>query len=160
MTKLIFTTLLSCIILSFSNAQEINFQKKGGGYLYTQNDQELKPKDMAQLMKDYPQAHKMLQASRTQNTVSILFAGSGGWFLGGAIGKGISGNHTDALIDEIGIGAGLVGISFIIRSIARKNTHNAVNSYNASVTPDAKSNTKPSLKITTTENGVGLRFNF
>lgn len=133
MEKLIYTCIFVFAVMTLGKAQKIDIQEVGNKYKYSLDEKPIELKEMVRLMKDYPEALSKVNEVRTMKVISYVPAFAGGWILGRAIGKGISGNHEDALIDEIGIGTGLIGLSLLLNSGTKKKINRAVTTYNSSL---------------------------
>lgn len=157
MKKLNLTIIIIFTALNFALSQEIKTPEKNK-YIY--NESIIKLKDMVPIMEKHPVALGKLKSARTQEIFSYITAISGGFVLGRALGKGISGNYTDVLIDEIGIGLGLIGLTVILDSSRKKNIKRAVNIYNSSLTLEPPKMNESTLGLKISDNNIKLVFSF
>ena len=113
------------------------------------------------------EAQVLFKRSRTNRTISNVFAGFGGGFMGFGLARALSGGDKTVIINGqtvtqkskgwelVGIGAGLVGIGIPFALAAKKNTQKALELENGTGTAF-----QPYFKIETAGTGLALSYNF
>ena len=158
MKKTILTLTFALATLTFCNAQQIEMEKVFGGYKYTQNGKLMKMKDLVKTMESNQQAFDLIKKAQSNNTISSIFSGAGGFLVGWPIGSALGGG--DANWTLAGVGAGLIAIAIPFSSGANKNAKQAVELYNSSLNSTSFYEFKPEFKIIGNGNGIGLSMNF
>ena len=113
------------------------------------------------------EAQVLFKRSRTNRTISNVFAGFGGGFMVFGLARALSGGDKTVIINGqtvtqkskgwelVGIGAGLVGIGIPFALAAKKNTQKALELENGTGTAF-----QPYFKIETAGTGLALSYNF
>ena len=113
------------------------------------------------------EAQVLFKRSRTNRTISNVFAGFCGGFMGFGLARALSGGDKTVIINGqtvtqkskgwelVGIGAGLVGIGIPFALAAKKNTQKALELENGTGTAF-----QPYFKIETAGTGLALSYNF
>jgi hypothetical protein len=138
MPRLLLFTLLSFFVITL-NAQQSNIalgdtlelRKVGAGYQFFQGTQQLKMKQVQDILKVNEEALKEFKSAKSSNTFGQILGFAGGFMIGWTIGTAISGGEANWTIG--GIGAGLAIISFPIGNGFKRKARNAVNIYNSSL---------------------------
>jgi hypothetical protein len=156
--KPLFLTGVLCIsTLLYCNAQKIEPQKVFGGYNFTLNGARLTFGDLVTTMQANPEASKLINTAKGQNTAATILAGLGGGLAGWEIGNLISGKPMNLAV--IGAGAGLIVIALPIGNSCMNNALKAVDLYNAGLKTTSLRE-QPTLNLVSRGNGIGLMLTF
>jgi hypothetical protein len=159
MKNLFFTIFIFFFLkLSFCNAQKIEIEKVFGGYKYTQKGDKMTLQDLARTMESNPEASKLIRQAQTNNTISLITGGIGGFLIGYPIGTAISGKEPNWIL--AGIGAGIAIISFPLSSSANKKAKQAIELYNSSLKSTSFKETKYDIDVVANANSIGLSIKF
>jgi len=153
MLKIILNTLLSLLIFSVCQSQTIEVEKTFGGYKFSQEGQLLKLNQMADIMESNPEALKLINSARINNSASTILGFAGGLVIGSVL----TSNRSRSLL--IGGGASILA-GIIISSSARNKAKKAVDIYNGSLDSNSYLDWNIELNIATNSDGVGLVMNF
>lgn len=155
--KKIITITLFIASLSLSNAQQIEYEKVFGGYIFTQNENTLSLGDLSKIVEDTPQAEDLIKKAKTTTVFTTILSFAGGGLIGWPIGEAIGGGDPNWAL--AGIGAGLVAVAIPLSSSASKKAKEAVDLYNASLEKQTN-NFTPELNILASGSGLGLSLRF
>ncbi len=162
MKKLILAFALMLMGISNLQAQysdgSIKAEKKFGGYKFTQNGLQLSLGQLKSVMEADQQAYAEIKSANTTNTFATIFSTAGGAFLGYPLGTALGGGNPNWTL--AGIGAGLIVVSLPIAGKANRKALNAIETYNASLTSSLDKDFKPTFRLGSTANGIGLTMKF
>ena len=127
---------------------------------YTLAGERIRVGGMMKLMQDQPVALGKLQEARGRKIISYGTAFAGGWALGTLAGKVITGEYSDALIDDIGLSAGLLVATMLFDSAANRKIREGVKLYNDTQTNGSVTRSGPSLGLLLTGQRAGVRVTF
>lgn len=104
--------------------------KQGFGTMFRQNDKNLTPAQLSDIVKGNPEAYQEMQKAKTNSGVATVLGYTGGFLIGYPIGAAITGK--DANWSLAGIGAGILAISIPFVSGYTKHATKAAKLYNSS----------------------------
>lgn len=155
--------LLATFIVAFSSASfaqtnnEVLTMKNGFfGWEFRKNEQRLKMGEVADLLKNNPEASERFASARSNNTVATILGGVGGFLLGYTLGSSAGGGKANWSVG--GAGGGLVVAGLVLSVKANNQARRAVTLYNEGLKTGFLR--QPELKLGITENGAGLVLNF
>lgn len=140
-----------------NSADSISIKKKSGGYQFYQGKQRLKMNEVVKAMEPNGLAYTQIKSAKSTATLANIVGGVGGFLVGWPIGAAVAGGKPNWKM--AGVGAGLIVVSIPISHSANKKTKQAVETYNGGL-PTSSFWDKHELRLSLTENGVGLGFNF
>lgn len=152
--------LLALFIMSLSSAfgqteaDSIAINKVFGGYQYSLRGLPLTMNQLRMSLQSNEEAQAQLKSAQSSYVLTMVFSYAGGFMVGYPIGTAIGGGDPNWKVAAIGLGLIAVAIP-ISRNFSTK-TNQAVKTYNEGLTTTS-SRTKKELKMTMTENGIGLR---
>jgi hypothetical protein len=135
----------------------IRIEKKSGGNRFFQNNQELKIKQLQEVLKTNESAYKSIKSAKSSNTFATILGSAGGFLIGWPLGTAIGGGKPNWAL--VGVGAGLVGVSFPLAHSAKKKVRAAIVDYNSTINSNVSTNSKE-LTFSTTASGLGLTLKF
>ncbi|WP_350292611.1 hypothetical protein [uncultured Croceitalea sp.] len=158
MKKTTLTVLIAMFTMVFCSAQLIEMQKVSGGYKYSQNGNQLKMRDMVNIMEPNQQAFNFIKKAQSNQSLASVIGFIGGGLVGWPIGTAIGGGDANWAL--AGVGAALIGVSIPISSSANKKAKQAVEVYNLSLGATAFMGHKTQLRFIANGNGIGLSLGF
>jgi hypothetical protein len=153
------TALVICFISSFGQFHKdtIVTKKVFGGYQFYQNEARLTMGQMVRIMKPNDMAYEEIKSAQTNNTISTVLGGVGGFMFGWSVGTALGGGEPNWTL--AGIGAGLAIISIPLSKKSANQAISAVRLYNEGMLTSSVYG-KPNLLLGTTPDGVGLTLRF
>lgn len=148
-------------MLGFSSAyaqipsDSVFVTKNFWGYKFYQKGQRLNFNQLPYIMEGSNDAYSLITKARTNNTISSIISGTGGFLIGWQLASAIIGGEPNWIL--AGVGGGLIIVSIPIFSKSHRQSLEAVEMYNAGLSAD---NLKAQLNFGTTENGIGLKLSF
>ena len=124
-------------------------------YNFYQTDTKLNFNQLPYIMEADLEAHQLIKKASSNNTISAIISGTGGFLIGWQLASALVGGEPNWII--AGVGGGLIVISIPINSKSYRQSLQAVGMYNTRLV--AKSS-KPKLFLCTTNHGAGLRIVF
>ena len=149
---------VTCLMFSVCEAQQIQKTKTFGGYKYSQDGKQLKMGQMVDIMEANADAVLLMKKAKSNNGLGNVIGMIGGFMVGWPVGTAIGGGDPNWAL--AGIGAGLIVVGIPISSSAFKNANKAVDLYNGSLGTGSLFREQPSYSITTNQNGLGLIVSF
>lgn len=126
------------------------------GTVFRQNGVILAPKNVLSVMKLNEQAYNEMSIALSCRNSGFVLAMGGGFAVGFAIGRVISGREPNWVLAGLGV-AGIVG-SFALQSAYYTHARNAINIYNSGLKP--VSGWHPALNLAISDNGIGICLRF
>jgi len=153
----IFFLLLFGLNAAFAQTQSdsIFVAKNFWGYKFYQKDTRLNINALPIIMDDNIDALSIVTKAKTNNIISAIIGGTGGFLIGLQLGTAIVGGESNWTVAAIG--GGLVVISIPISSRAINQSIEAINLYNAGL---QETSNRLYLKMGLTQTGVGLKLIF
>jgi hypothetical protein len=149
--------LLSLALASFGQVKSDSIQvKKKAGTVFLQNNQNLTPKQLLEITKNNPEAHKLMQKAKTNSDVATVIGFIGGFLVGYPLGTALGGKDPNWSVAGAGAGLIVVSIPFSVGYV--KNAKKAVAIYNNGLTKSDLSCVDVNLGLTA--NGFGLKIRF
>ena len=161
MRKNIYALLFLFFFPLFSTAQSIQLVEVDSifdEYLYVQNNKLLSMKNLVELVSTHQESLALIKKARRKNTYATIIGLSGYLLIGYEVG-GVIGDEPISL-GVLAIGAGLVGIEFLLFTSANKYTKMAVDKYNSSLGLTSKYRFKPEVRLLAKPNRIGLTIGF
>ncbi|MGI6342438.1 MAG: hypothetical protein ACOXZ9_05620 [Bacteroidales bacterium] len=161
MKKIAIVLFLLSVSVSFAFGQtssdSILIKKVYCGYEFYQGDQKLTLNKLAKIMEPNEQASRLIKSAQSNSTIAMILGYTGGFLIGWPIGTIVSGGDPYWLM--AGVGLGIIIIRIPISKSAVKKTKHAVEMYNAGLQTSSFWD-KNELKLSVTENGIGLVLKF
>ena len=156
--KYALTLALIYLIAGVSLAQEIDIQKRGGGYKYYQEGKPLRSIQLKQTLSSDKEAFAIYKSTQSLRVLSGVLGFAGGFIIGREIGNVINNNQVEVL--SMFAGAAVIGLSLVPARSADKKTKIAVDMYNEGLSFMPTKVTKPQFALGISEFGVGIRVDF
>ncbi|MCC7332984.1 MAG: hypothetical protein IT232_10305 [Flavobacteriales bacterium] len=132
MNKLLLLLTLLLFTETSLKAQEstdtIQINKTFFGTVFKLNDKPLKPKQINNMMKNYPEAYDEMTKARDLHIASDIIGGVGGFLVGWSVGSAVSGGKISP--NMFRLGAVLIGVSIPFHIFYDKKTTKVVRNYN------------------------------
>lgn len=126
---LLLLVLSSVLNTSFGQtSDEIIVQKKGLGFVYYHNGNQISKKQLLHILDQYPEARKELQKGHRNSLPASALAFAGGLLIGYPMSRQLTGYQPNWLVS--GAGAGLVTFSIPFAGAKMKREHQAIYVYN------------------------------
>ena len=138
-------------------ADSISMKKAFGGYQFYHGVKRLNMNQLVNTMKPNEQAYSQIKSAQSTYTLATIMGGVGGFMVGWPIGTAIGGGEPNWVM--AGIGAGLIVFSIPLSQNFNKKAKQAVDTYNLGLKTSSLWD-KSELRLSMTENGVGLTFRF
>ena len=142
-----------------ANNDTIVMVKAFGGHKFEKSGVDLTINQMRDIVKDYPDALKEMRLAKTNEVIDYVFAYSGGFCIGWALGSAITGYGEETSLYTAGIGIGLVAIGFGFGALADGHAVKAATIYNAHLGDKSKAECV-NLGFGFTPSGIGLTLRF
>jgi hypothetical protein len=163
---LFFLFLLPIGIFAQHDADTISMIKKGGTYKFYQQNKEVRFVDLAEIIKENPEATKNIRLAKNNRTFSNIFLGLGiitfGYGvlsgLSATIEEGESSQLVSGTVAGIAVGGALIVLSIPMRVAYKKKTRTAIDLYNQEKLSSTNRNAK--LQFGSTQYGLGLTVHF
>lgn len=136
-------------------SDSIFIHKNFFGYNFYQTDTKLNFNQLPYIMEADLEAHQLIKKASSNNTISAIISGTGGFLIGWQLASALVGGEPNWII--AGVGGGLIVISIPINSKSYRQSLQAVGMYNTRL---VAKRSKPKLFLCTTNRGVGLRMVF
>lgn len=114
-----------------SQTDSVEIKKVLGGYQFYHEGQQLKFKQLENLLKSNEQAYQQIKSSKSSRVIATILGSAGGFMIGWPLGTAIAGGKPNWTI--AGIGAGLTAISVPISIGSNKKLKRGVAAYNAAL---------------------------
>jgi len=157
------TIILTVLVVSMSFAvgqtasDSITMKKVFGGYHFYQGEKRLNINQLVKAMKPNAQAYQQVLSAQSTYTLGSLIGGAGGALVGWPIGTAIGGGDPNWTL--AGIGACLIIVSIPLSQSFDKKVTQAIETYNSGKQPSSFWD-KHELKVSLSDNGIGLTLNF
>jgi hypothetical protein len=119
---------------------------------YILDGKALRPNQMLDLMKDYPDAYNSMKKAKTNYNVAMTFAFAGGFCVGYSLAGLFSGNESSWILT--GVGAGLIVAGLPFNKAYNSNAKMAIRLYNSKIRQVSCNEVQFYFGVT--ENGVGF----
>ncbi len=136
-------------------SDSIFIHKNFFGYNFYQTDTKLNFNQLPYIMEADLEAHQLIKKASSNNTISAIISGTGGFLIGWQLASALVGGEPNWII--AGVGGGLIVISIPINSKSYRQSLQAVGMYNTRL---VAKRSKPKLFLCTTNDGAGLRIVF
>jgi len=157
----IIMTLMTVVVCSFTYGQtstdSIYVKKVFGGYQFYQGDKKLDINQLVTTLETNDLAYQQIKSAKTKHTIATIMGGVGGFLIGWPIGAALGGGEPNWTM--AGIGGGIIVVSIPIVKSCNKKAIQAVETYNSGLRTSSFWD-KNKLKLSLTENGIGLTLNF
>ena len=155
-TVLFFITL---IIVSFCNAQEIEFKRHSFvGYEFYEDGNRLGLNELIEKIESHAEVLHLIKRAKSKSIFATVISASGGALIGWPIGEAISGGDPNWVL--AGIGAGLAIVAIPIGGSANKDAEKAVELYNSTLNTTSFYKFKPEYTVIANGTGIGLSMKF
>ena len=152
-----------CIALMFgfyvSNAQtpsdSIFVAKNFWGYKFYQKDTRLNFNQLPYVMEENSEAFNLITHAKSNNTISSIISGAGGFLLGWQLVTAAIGGDPNWVL--AGVGGGLIVISIPVFSKSYRQSLEAVKMYNEGL---SMSSQRLNLNFGASKNGIGIIIGF
>jgi hypothetical protein len=159
MKILIFAVIIFVGSVNLLNAQStsdsVYVYKSFLGYKYIQHDARLNFNQLPDILNENQEAYLLIKKARTNNIISSIISGTGGFLIGWQLGTALVGGDPNWTLAAVG--GGLIVISIPIYSKSMKQSLEAIDEYNAGL---GKSSRRPNVNIGLVRYGFGLSMNF
>lgn len=141
--------------ISISKAQQVDYQKFGNNYKFTQERKTLNLNQLVELYKDVPEANALIKSAKSNAGLGMVLGYAGGFLIGYLIGTALGGGQPQWGLAAVGAGILLIGIPTSMN--ASKKAVQATDIYNNKIpaTP-----TSSIFKIGITDTGFGFAMKF
>ncbi|TLX72638.1 hypothetical protein E9993_17530 [Labilibacter sediminis] len=156
--KIIFVFLLTTsmsVLYAQYQTDSIQITKKLGT-VYTQNGQNLTPRQLLEITQSNPDAYKAMKLAKINYDTGLVFGFLGGGLIGFPIGSSLGGGDPNWTLAAVG--AGLIAISIPLSSAYNMHAKTAVSIYNSGLNNSTKES--PRLNLFSSSNSIGLRLTF
>lgn len=150
-------TVVCSLTYGQSVSDSISVKKVFGGYQFYQGDKKLDINQLVSTMQSNEQAYQQIKSAKTKHTIATIMCGVGGFLIGWPIGAALGGGEPNWTM--AGIGGGIIVVSIPIVKSCNKKSIQAVETYNSGLRTSSFWD-KNKLKLSFTENGIGLTLNF
>lgn len=159
MKKTTILLVLTLMVASFCNAQEMTFKRHSfTGYAFYEDGNKLPLNELIEKVESNAEVLHLVRSAKSKSIFATVISFSGGALIGWPIGDAISGGDPNWVL--AGIGAGLVIVAIPLGASANKDANKAVELYNATLNATSLYEFKPEYQIIANGTGIGLAMRF
>ena len=166
MKKHIITLFLICFAFGSSFAQnqntavepEIEMKVSLLGYRFFKDGERLTWKELVKTTEAVEEANQLIKKARTQNLITNISAGVGGFMIGFPIGQ--KSNDYEPMWELAYIGGAILIAGFPFAIKAFNNVNKGIDNYNIAASPSTGYRFQPEMFVINNQNGIGLSLRF
>ncbi|MCA1763838.1 MAG: hypothetical protein LC664_12725 [Flavobacteriales bacterium] len=146
----------SLLVSAQNGDSRIKLEGKGMSQTFVQNSRILRPKDLVEITREYPEAHAFMKKAKTNSDFASVVGFVGGGLIGIPVGAQLGGGEPNWIL--AGVGAAVLVMAIPLSSGFKNNAEKGAEIYNQAIAE--ASSQKPILNFVFMPHGAGFQLTF